>query len=406
MRRPDRLQSRDTLAVLFGIRDGAWQDTVSRVRSLPTNSAEQKAAKNLLPYCTWAGVFSYRSNSRLVRHSGQCGIDLDGLGEAGAVGVLQAAVADRFCLAAFRSTRGEGVRLLFRIPPCSPENHRSAFEQVSEHVRNSYRVEPDASGKDVSRASFVSFDRGLWFNASAEVLPIDLPSVTQRACPLNRCVTPVLYAGTLAETWPTWYGRHLASTSPRENGTAKTHHSLLDLGKALALHSERIKTPLTARLVDAAFEAWLGEHARQGVLLRCQQDDYRRELRDSVDGCRHKPWFKSAAEKWLRWTRHKEFPRDGLPQEKILFAIRQHCAEAKSDEFFLGVRDAGLVAGTSFMTAARSLCKLVASGHLTKLDIKRPVRHAQTFKLNHNLVSTATLPLKPTKEKNQYDDLR
>jgi hypothetical protein len=384
VRRPDRLQSRDTLAVLLGIRGGAWQDKVARVRSLPPDSAEQKVAKLSLPYCTWAGEFSRRAITGLVRHSGQCGVDLDDLGDNGATAVIQTAVADKHCLAAFRSARGGGVRVVIRIPPCSAENHADAFDEVAAHIRNTYHVEPDASGRDVSRASFVSFDNGLWFNAAAEILPIQLQDVTQRLSVFTRCVTPVLYAGTLAETWPTWYGRHLASASPRENGTAKTHRSLLDLGKALALHSERIKTPLTARLVDAAFEAWIGEHARQGVLLRCQQDDYRRELRDSVDGCRRKPWFKSAAEKWLRWTRHKEFPRDGLPHEKILFAIRQHCAEAKSDEFFLGVRDAGLVAGTSFMTAARSLCKLVKDGHLTKLDIKRPVRHAQTFKLNHN----------------------
>jgi hypothetical protein len=381
VRCPAQLERCNSLDVLLGIRDGAWQDTVSRVRSLPADSAEQKSAKIALPYCTWAGVFSRREVNGLLRHSGQCGVDLDGLGENGAIEVLQAAVADRFCLAAFRSTRGEGVRLLFRIPPCSPENHRIAFEQVAEHVRNSYCVEPDASGKDVSRASFVSFDRGLWFNVGAEILPINLPGVTQRVCVVNRCVTSSLYAGTLAETWPTWYGRHLASTSPRENGTAKTHHSLLGLGKALALHAERIKTPLTARLVDTACDAWLAEHARQGVLLRCQQDEYRRELRDSVDGCRRKFWFKSAADKWLRWTRHKDFPHDGLPQDKILFAIRQHCADAKNDEFFLGVRDAGLVASTSFMTAARSLCKLVSSGNLKRLNVKRPVRHAQTFKL-------------------------
>jgi len=381
VRLPAKLERRNSLDVLLGIRDGVWQDKVSLVRSLPPDSAEQRAAKIALPFCTWAGVFTRRSNSGFVRHSGQCGVDLDGLGESGAVGVLQSAVADKFCLAAFRSTRGEGVRLLFRIPPCSPDNHRSAFEQVADHVRCSYRVEPDVSGKDISRASFVSFDRGLWFNAGAEVLPIDLPGVTQRAVCFNRCVTPALYAGTLAETWPTWYGRHLASASPHENGTAKTHHSLLDLGKALALHSERIKTPLTTRLVDAAFEAWIGEHARQGVLLRCHQDVYRRELRDSIDGCRRKPWFKSAAEKWLRWTRHKDFPHDGLPQEKIMFAIRQHCSEANSVEFFLGVRDAGLVAGSSFMTAARALGKLVSSGNLKKLDVKRPIRHAQTFKL-------------------------
>jgi hypothetical protein len=363
------------------VRDGHWRDAVARVRELPADSAEQKAAKIQLPFCTWAGVFTRRENAGLVRHSGQVGIDLDGLGEAGAVAVLQTAVADVSCLAAFRSARGEGVRLIFRIPPCSPENHVAAFEQVREHVANTYGREPDTSGKDVARASFVSFDNGLWFNAAALVLPIQLPDETQRLKGQTRCVSFPLYSGLLAETWPGWYGRHLANTAARENGTAKTHGSLLDLGKSLALHAERIKTPLTDRLIGSAFDSWWNEHQRQGVRLRCPADDYRRELLVSVRGAERKPWFKSAAEKWTRWTRHKEFPRDGMPHEKILFAVRQHCAESKSQEFFIGSRDAGLVAGASYITASRMLKKLCANGHLEKIGKRRHPRHAQTYRL-------------------------
>jgi hypothetical protein len=175
VRRPGLLETRSTGDVLLDIQSGVWQEPVLRVRSLPHDSDEQKTAKKLLPYATWAGLFSYRANEKLRQHSGQIGVDLDDLGETKAITTIQNVVADRFCLAAFRSIRGEGVRLLFRIPPCSPENHAIAFEQVAEHVRNTYGCEVDESGKDVSRASFVSFDRGLWVNPSADVLPIILP---------------------------------------------------------------------------------------------------------------------------------------------------------------------------------------------------------------------------------------
>jgi hypothetical protein len=381
VRQPSRLETRNTAQVLFGIRAGEWREPVARVRELPADSTEQKTAKLALPFCTWAGVFTRRSIDGLVNHSGQVGLDLDGLGEAGAVAVLQVAVADVHCLAAFRSARGEGVRLIFRIPPCSPENHAVAFEQVAGHVRTLYGHEADTSGKDVSRASFVSFDNGLWFNAAALVLPIQLPGETQRLEARTRCVSSPLYSGLLAETWPGWYGRHLANTATRENGTVKTHGSLLDLGKSLALHAERIKTPLTARLIESAFDSWVREHARQGVRLRCEPDEYRRELVASVRGAERKAWFKSAAEKWLRWTRHKEFPHDGSPHEKILFAVQQHCAESKSREFFIGSRDAGLVAGASYITASRLLKKLCADGHLEKIGERRQPRHAQTYRL-------------------------
>ncbi len=101
--------------------------------------------------------------------------------------------------------------------------------------------------------------------------------------------------------------------------------------------------------------------------LRCSPDEYRARIVASVEGRERKPWFKSAAEKWLRWTRHKDFPRDGMPHEKILFAVRQHCAESKSREFFIGARDAGLVAGVSKDTAARMLRKLCEDGQLEKI---------------------------------------
>ena len=380
VRRPDLLETRSTGDVLLDIQSGAWQETVARVRSLPHDSAEQKTAKLALPYATWAGVFTRRANTGLVRHAGQIGVDLDDLGEAGAVTTIQTAVADRFCLAAFRSARGEGVRLIFRIPTCSPENHAAAFEQVAEHIRNTYGRDADESGKDVSRASFVSFDRGLWLNPAADVLPIILPDVTQRYGGCTRCV-PSLYGGELAVTCWNWFGQHYANTAPVSGDTVKTHKNILDLGLAVAFHAERIKEKLTARQIDLAFESWWREHQKQGVMLRLSADEYRSELRQSIEGAQRKCWFKSAAEKWIRWTRHKDFPHSGLPHEKILFAVRQHCADAGSNEFFLGARDAGLVAGVSFRTAARAIRKLCDDGQLEKNGERRQPRHAQTYRL-------------------------
>jgi hypothetical protein len=380
VRQPSRLETRNSAEILLGISTGAWQEPVNRLRSLAPDTDAQRQAKLALPYCTWAGVFSRRANDGLLNHSGQVGIDLDDLGEAGAVAVIQAAVADVHCFAAFRSARGEGVRLVFRIPPCTPEQHAAAFEQVALHVRNNYGHEPDTSGSDVARASFVSFDRGLWVNYAAEALPIILPGDTQRVSLQYRCVSSP-YSGQLALSCFDWFGRHYASTTPREGEAAKTHRSLLDLGKAVALHAERIREPLTQRTLDAAFNAWLAEHRKQAVRLRCSPDEYRAEFVSSVTGAQRKPWFKSAAEKWIRWTRHRDFPHGGLPHEKLVFAIRQHCADAGSADFFLGARDAAFVTGVSFKTAARILCKLVADGVLEKTGERRQPRHAQTFRL-------------------------
>lgn len=161
----------------------------------------------------------------------------------------------------------------------------------------------------------------------------------------------------------------------------KTHYNLVNLGKAIALHAHRIKKPITPQIIEYAIDAWFSEIARNGGRLRCSREEYRAELDVSVRGCDRKPWFKAAAEKWLRWTKHRDFPHEGLPHEKILFAIRQHCAEASRDEFYLGARDAGLVAGVSYITGWRMLCKLCASGYLKKMGLKRLPLHAETYLL-------------------------
>lgn len=192
---------------------------------------------------------------------------------------------------------------------------------------------------------------------------------------------PSVYGGELALTCWNWFGRNYANIAPVVGDTVKTHQNILDLGLAVSLHAERIKEPVTARLTDSVFESWWRELQKLGVRLRCSPDEYRRELLASVEGARRKGWFKSAAEKWLRWTRHRNFPHSGLPHEKILFAVRQHCADAGSDEFFIGARDAGLVAGVSFRTAARVIRKLCAAGHLEKIGERRQPRHAQTYRL-------------------------
>jgi len=66
VRQPSRLETRNTKAVLLGIQSGIWQAPVAHVRSLPSDSAEQKTAKLALPFATWAGVFTRRSNAALL----------------------------------------------------------------------------------------------------------------------------------------------------------------------------------------------------------------------------------------------------------------------------------------------------------------------------------------------------
>jgi hypothetical protein len=167
----------------------------------------------------------------------------------------------------------------------------------------------------------------------------------------------------------------------KPDGTVFTHLKLLELGKAMALHAKRTNHTLTRRDYDEAVRAWLSEHERKGLRLRGDFAEYRDELQTSVEGARRKRWFKACAEKWTRWTRNPDFPEN--PKERLLFAIRKHCEESGSSDFFIGGRDAGLLCGMSFRTGARFLGQLVENGKLQLLTApaERLPRHAYEYRL-------------------------
>jgi hypothetical protein len=393
---PTKLQSLTVSEVLAAIRDGRWREQVEHVRSLPKDSKEQKVAKQRLPHVTWSGVFRHRCKTGLLQHSGLIGIDLDGVETADLAKVLQAAQGDLYCAAAFRSVRGNGVRLLFRIPQCNAEEHDWVFEQVAKHVRDTYNHEADSSGSDVSRASFISFDEGMWCFPDAQVLPVSKPrhtAIAVKKLKAHRCVSSSLYAGELAVVVWAKMGRSHVGSSLKADGNVKTHEPLLKLGLAMALHAERMNYQLSAHDYDEAAREWFDEHKRKKLQLRGTLGEYRQELVLKTESARKKPWFKDAVFKWLRWTKHPEFPTE--PEERLMFAIHHHCQEAGKRQFFIGVRDAGLVGGMSYTTGARILLRLQEKGKIRLLTLpeERKARHAYEYELVENL--PAAVPSQP-----------
>jgi hypothetical protein len=211
---------------------------------------------------------------------------------------------------------------------------------------------------------------------NAKVLPVIVDLSHSDICCVSRCVTPAIYSGELAMTPWFWTGRNHWGNSAKADGTVFTHFNLLKLGKAMALHTERIKHPLTHREIDDAARAWFAQHQWKGLRLQGDLDEYRAELRRSVEGAQRKRWFKASAEKWTRWTRHPDFP--ARPDERLLFAIRKHCEDAGTPEFFLGA---------SYRTGARLLNRLVRNGRLKLLTV--PVKRLPFHSFDYRLIDLA-----------------
>lgn len=374
IRRPGELITRKTGDLLAGVRDGEWQAVVSRVRELPLDSGEQRRAKAGLPYTLWGGEFSRRDSRHLLRHSGIVGIDLDALAAPETRRVMHTALDDPHCLAAYRSASGLGVRLLVRVQPTDAEHHKIAFDAAANYVRAHYAVEPDVSGSDVSRASFVSWDGQILINAQAATLPITLPPVNTTV--LDRCV----HSRRLRLVpWWIWLAREFLPFRRKPDGTFFTHGTLLRLGLRLALRATRESQWLTEDQVAQASEAWFQELKRRGMRISRTETEYHAELVASFESAWRTNGFRHAADFWTRWTRDPEFPCE--PKKRICYAVRRHCEATGHEEFFLSCRDAAAIAGVGHVRAAQLLRELCANGFVRRVDKRRLARQAITYHL-------------------------
>lgn len=148
---------------LDGIREGDWQDDVLRVRLIKDKDARQEEKAKNVPYVTLSGEFSERNIQGLINHSGFLAIDLDDLDDINEV--KSRICCDEHVYACFVSISGTGLCVVFKI---NPDRHLDSFLGLQEHLYMHYQVVVDVSGKDVSRARYVSWDPDLFLNESAK----------------------------------------------------------------------------------------------------------------------------------------------------------------------------------------------------------------------------------------------
>ena len=152
----------DILSYLYAIKNGRWNNEIIDYRN-------NKIEKIALPLATICGVFSYRSIAGLVEPSGFICIDIDDIDP---VVVKQQLAADKYTFAAWKSVGGKGVAAVFKI---NPKKHAESFLGLSEYLFSTYGIVVDPSGKDVSRARFVSTDHELFINEGSAKFAIYPP---------------------------------------------------------------------------------------------------------------------------------------------------------------------------------------------------------------------------------------
>ena len=154
---------------LEGVRSGRWQDIALEVRNAPTKEIKD-LKKKTAPMVTISGSFAARKDDSIRKHSNLIAIDIDNLEDA--VSTKNRIGADPFVLAAFISISGKGLCLIIKI---DGTRHLDAFNGIAAYLYNEYQLIVDQSGKNVSRARFVSYDPALIHNPNASTFKKYLP---------------------------------------------------------------------------------------------------------------------------------------------------------------------------------------------------------------------------------------
>jgi hypothetical protein len=184
---------------LEDIRSGRHRDAVAACRALAAQDtdesrAEYSAKKAELPGVTFAAVFlpNEREKEAKCTPSGYVVLDFDGLSPNQAVAKRERLRDDPHIYAAWLSV-GHGVKALLRVDISGDADIKAMWPFVEARYPG-----VDASGKDISRLCFVSYDPDLWTNEAAQPLPwIDqaaqhpLPLSTDKEPPPSQRDTPV-----------------------------------------------------------------------------------------------------------------------------------------------------------------------------------------------------------------------
>ena len=139
---------------------------VSRTRELRSKTDIKETRKfksEKFDYCTFSGLFSKRSDQALVQHSGLLCLDFDHLKNLEEV--RQQLLNDDYfeTQLLFISPSGDGLKWIIEID-ISQTTHTDYFRAVANYLKQTYNVDVDQSGKDVSRACFLPYDPDCYIN--------------------------------------------------------------------------------------------------------------------------------------------------------------------------------------------------------------------------------------------------
>jgi hypothetical protein len=119
-----------------------------------------------MPYVTFCGTFTSRSNSNLKSHSGLACLDFDDV--VNLDDLRKVINEDSFTFASFVSPSGDGLKVLVKIPQIDNNNdYQDYYVELIKHYSKYHNL--DEGTKDLARACYLSFDEDVFISSDSEL---------------------------------------------------------------------------------------------------------------------------------------------------------------------------------------------------------------------------------------------
>ena len=159
------------------IRSDQYKADIERLRS-SSNPHVKSVIKKHLDYFTFSGRFKNRLTESLIEHSGILCLDFDNINPEE---YFDYVCQQDFTLACFRSPGGKGLKVLVKI---QPHLHLQSFAALTKFFETA-SLTVDQSGKDVTRACFVSHDPEAYFNPDSKLFTFEVAQDKLTSVPVN-----------------------------------------------------------------------------------------------------------------------------------------------------------------------------------------------------------------------------
>lgn len=151
------------LDAYYYIKGDTAKERTKKLRSFADAKQSRMFKAANFDYCTFSGTFTTRTDKALINHSGLLCIDFDHLPKLDSLRsqLLKDEYFDTQLL--FRSPSGDGLKWVIEID-ISQTTHADYFRAVANYLFQTYGIEADKSGKDISRACFLPHDPNCFIN--------------------------------------------------------------------------------------------------------------------------------------------------------------------------------------------------------------------------------------------------